>query len=139
MLWAIVALLILSGCKPNISYPTPPNDGRYVLIEGEQLKDSEPSFYSVDVEGVTVSFFVVRRGGDVRAFFDACEKCYPEGKGYRVQGEGVSCNTCNVRYPVEELETGLGSCHPIPLPSTYREGIVRIALADLADGCRLFR
>ena len=51
-------------------------------------------------DGLTIRYFVMKSSdGVIRSAFDACDSCWPAGKGYRQEGDEVVCQNCRMRFP----------------------------------------
>ncbi len=111
----LLTILILTSCAKKPIYPDAPVSGELIIIDIKTLKGASPVFYSLRHKDKKIDFFVVKTNGEVQSYFDACAKCYPERLGYRVDGQHVVCKKCDVRYSIESLKTGIGSCYPIIL------------------------
>ncbi|MBI4536640.1 MAG: DUF2318 domain-containing protein [candidate division NC10 bacterium] len=90
----------------------------------------------VDVEGIPVRFFLLRReDGSLASAFDVCYICPP--RGYVQDGDQLICKNCDA--PINEATVGMtGGCNPIPLPVTVDAGQVTVAMAELAKGHNRF-
>jgi uncharacterized membrane protein len=86
------------------------------------LKPDVPVFYTYRYLGKKISFFVIKINGKVSSFIDACENCHHAKLGYRFEEGSFVCRLCNVRYPVLEIEKGIGSCFPIPVTGRVQDG-----------------
>ena len=68
--------------------------------------------------GITVKYFVLKSSdGVIRAAFDACDVCWPSGKGYYQEGDKMVCRNCGKTVCVSEDKRGerrLQSCAPEP-------------------------
>lgn len=111
----LIPCLLLTSCAKKPAYPDAPLSGETITIDTKSLKESSPVLYSLRHNGKRIDFFVVKMNGDIQSYFDACAKCYPEKLGYRVDGKYVVCKKCDIRYSIESLKTGIGSCYPIAL------------------------
>lgn len=111
----ICFLMLLFSCNIRSSYQHVPYDGKQVSIDIRTLKEAAPAFYSVMIEGKRIDFFVVLLNGEVSSYFDACKECYTKKGGYRCDGGAMICKTCNVRFPLDKLDTGIGGCYPIKI------------------------
>jgi uncharacterized membrane protein len=131
----LAAVLILASCgRPTDAVPA---SGDEVKVETASLKDSEPVFMSYAHGGRQVRFFVVKVGGRVQSYFDACMKCYPRKLGYRSDKGRLFCRACDEWYPAERLE-GVGSCYPIRLEGKAVGGHYVIRKEDIAGGEKYF-
>jgi uncharacterized membrane protein len=112
---SILCVLILIACSKRPSYPEAPLSGETIAIDIKVLKGESPVFYSFPHKDKKINFFVVKIGNEIQSYFDACAKCYTDRLGYVVDGKFVVCKKCNVRYHLDSLKTGIGSCYPIIL------------------------
>ena len=54
-------------------------------------------------DGITVNYFVLKSSdGVIRAAFDACDVCWPAGKGYYQSGDVMICRNCGRRNATHE-------------------------------------
>ncbi len=130
--------LLLFACAQGQRYPDPPLRGDNVVIEMKGLKEAVPVFYSLDLDGREVRFFVLRFGDRVESYLDACMKCYPHKMGFKSEGFRLICRYCGVEYPLDTLKSGLGSCYPIPLEGKLNSGTYIISLESLKKATRYF-
>lgn len=90
-------------------------------------------------DGITVRYFVIKSSdGVIRAAYDACDVCWPEGKGYYQEGDMMVCANCGKRFPSVKVNEVQGGCNPAPLERRVENGKVIIRLADIAAGRRYF-
>jgi uncharacterized membrane protein len=115
MLFFLCASLLLCSCAQRHAYPEAPFDGKEVRISLDGLDEGKPVFHTFYADGKKINYFVVKAGKSVSSYFDACAKCNPMKLGYKPDGDYVICRACNVRYSVEDLKEGIGSCYPIKL------------------------
>ena len=54
------------------------------------------------------------------AVLDACRTCYRWKKGYVLDGKEVVCLKCDMRFKLDGLAQGTGSCVPIALKTEQR-------------------
>ncbi len=131
--------LAVSSCDRMPVYKNPPlNRAGDIAINIRTLREGTPEFYSFAMGGKKIDFFLVRTGGDVQSYFDACAMCYPRKLGYRVEDGKIVCRACNVSYTIDELKTGIGSCHPIALPGRSENGSYIITRAAIKGGSKYF-
>lgn len=138
LLVSCLALLFLASCTCGPKYREAPFDGNMVSFNAASLAEGVPEFYSVTIDGRRIGFFIVKVQGEVQSYFDACLGCYPKKLGFRVDGNHVICRSCNIRYPIEELKTGVGSCYPIRLAGKTENGVYRITREALKEGGNYF-
>lgn len=115
-----------------------PKDGQ-VSLPTAGLTDGKARFYTVTAGKTDIRFFVVQSpDGKVRAAFDACDVCFPEGKGYRQEGANMVCVNCGRRFHVSLVGEVHGGCNPAPLAIAAHNGTAVIRLADIEAGARFF-
>lgn len=110
------------------------------VYDPAQLADGKARYYDyTSTEGLRIRYFLVRDGaGKVHSAFDACDSCWPEGKGYSQDGGEMICNNCRMRFKVEKVGEVKGGCNPSPLKTTLRDGKLVVACSDLEGGKGLF-
>lgn len=123
--------MFIAACSKQPSYPEPARIGSDVSIDIASLKPSAPEFFTYHHGGKKINFFVINIDGKILSFFDACERCYPKKKGYRNEGGNVVCKACNIKFPVTEIEKGIGSCFPIKLEGSVKDGKYLIPVSNL--------
>lgn len=134
---ALAILLPVSSCAQMPSYAEAPREGGEVRVPLAKLSEGLPVFYSYSKGGKRANFFVVLRDGEARSYLDACAKCGPKKKGFRVSGEKLICNACGVAHPLDALD-GVGSCHPLPLKGILRDDYFAIEEKELEKALRYF-
>ena len=128
---ALAAGLLFSACRDRPWHShVAVHEGR-VAVDTAMLAEGTPVFFSTEVEGRKVDFFLVKTGGEIGSYLDACKKCYRHGKGYRAGSGYVECGYCSVKYPVSELSSGMGSCVPIHLGGRMEGGLWVILPEDI--------
>ncbi len=129
---------LLFSCDSNPVYTSLPVKGDRVVIDMGTLQKERPEFFSITVDKKTIGFFVVKIDESVESYLDACMKCYPNQKGYRVGDSHLECKFCNVRYPMDSLKTGVGSCFPIPIKGKVEGEEYSISIQDLQEVEKFF-
>ncbi len=138
MFLLLCASLLLFSCAGRHVYPEAPFDGRAVKISLSAIGSGKPVFHTFYSGGKRINYFLVKTGGSVTSYFDACAKCNPRKLGYRPEGDHVVCRACNVRYSVDDLKEGIGSCYPIRLEGRVEGGSYVIDGKALAAGEKYF-
>lgn len=89
--------------------------GNIVRIPLSDMSGVAVHFYTVDAQGVTLRFLVIRKpNGDYATALDACQIC--GAIGYRPEGSILVCRNCGA--PVNAASIGSpGGCNPIAFPS----------------------
>ncbi len=135
---AVFSLLLFFSCDRRPVYPPVTFDGQSAVVAVGSLKEAVPVFFSFGLHGKRIDFFVVRSGSDISSYFDACRECYVQKRGYRYEKGAMVCRACNVRFPCDRLDTGIGGCYPIKLPGTRAGDRYVISREDLAAGEKYF-
>lgn len=135
-IFCCLAAALLSCAKKSPYQAVDARDGT-VKIALSSLGEAEPSFYTFNAEGKKINFFVLRKDGDVRSYFDACARCYKYRKGYRAEDGVLVCRACNTSYSLNELD-GIGSCYPLKLKGFAVDGSYVIEREDLIKGSIYF-
>ncbi len=97
-------------------------------------------FDFVDAESkTTIKYFILKStDGVVRAAFDACDVCWPEGKGYAQDGTVMICRNCGRRFESVKVNEVQGGCNPAPLKRTIQGDQLVIRMEDLKKGQTYF-
>ncbi len=138
IVFALIAVLFLFSCAKKPVYPEARFDGGNVRIALNDLQEKKPVFFTFHAGDKRINYFVVKVDGAVQSYFDACAKCFPKKAGYRLERSRVICRTCAVRYEVEDLKDGIGSCYPIKLPGRLLGETYIISRKDILAGGRYF-
>ncbi len=126
------------SCSRERAYQEALSRGGYVVVDANKLPLDTPKFLTYHFRGKNVNFFVIRTGGQVLSFLDACASCYPYKKGFRFDNGYLICRECNIRYSVTDLEKGIGRCFPIRLEGVLRNGEYSIPVASLETAADKF-
>lgn len=85
-----------------------------IIIPKTEITENA-SFYRYDDNGVEIRAFGVK-GSDGKEHIaaDACDRCYKEKKGYRQEGENMTCNNCGQKFEINSIgtENTEGGCWP---------------------------
>lgn len=130
-------ILVLS-CKKGTSYKEPHFDGTNYVIDISMLQESQPEFYAPSINNKRVCFFLIRVHGEVQSYFNACRECYPKKLGFYLDNGYIACKSCNVKYPVEALKDGMGSCYPIRLKGSVIDNRYIITRDAMMAGVKYF-
>ena len=92
-----------------------------------------------DDNGITVKYFVLKSSdGVIRAAFDACDVCWPSGKGYYQEQDNMVCRNCGKRFASVKINEVKGGCNPAPLNRKIDGDDLVIKVKDILDGRRYF-
>ena len=100
---------------------------------GEDPCTKYASLFHLQYRGKKINFFVIKVDNRVLSFLDACARCYPAKRGYRCEGGSIICRECNVRIPISQIEKGIGSCYPIKVEGSLRDGRYLIPVSQLKE------
>ena len=102
-----------------------------IRISLSDLTDASLHYYSADVNGTVIRFFVIHKtNGDYAAALDACQIC---GRaGYRQEGANIICRNCGASIYAPTIGDR-GGCNPIPVKSQVAGGEVILDLSAIAD------
>ncbi|MGB9699551.1 MAG: Fe-S-containing protein [Thermodesulfobacteriota bacterium] len=90
-------------------------------------------------KNLTIRYFILKSSdGVIRAAFDACDVCWPEGKGYYQKGDFMICRNCGRRFASIKVNEIQGGCNPAPLKREIKGDKVVIKIEDLLIGAQYF-
>jgi uncharacterized membrane protein len=105
-------------------------DGSVVRIPIAEVSDSNLHIYSVDANGTSVRFLVIRKpNGSWGTALDACLICGTAG--YRQEGSNVICRNCASAIYIPSIGEA-GGCNPVGVPSRTENGALIIDVSTLA-------
>lgn len=88
---------------------------------------------------LTVRYFILKSSdGIVRAAFDACDVCWPAGKGYYQEGDYMVCRNCGRKFASVLVNEVKGGCNPAPLNRSVQNGKLVIQVQDILEGKQYF-
>jgi uncharacterized membrane protein len=88
---------------------------------------------------ITVKYFILKSAdGVVRAAFDACDVCWPAGKGYYQEGDVMVCRNCGRKFSSIKINEVKGGCNPAPLQRHVQGDRLVIDVADIKSGKAYF-
>jgi high-affinity iron transporter len=106
-------------------------DGSEVRIPIAEVSDSNLHVFSVDANGTTVRFLVIRKpNGSWGTALDACLICGTAG--YRQEGSNVICNNCGSAIYIPTIGQA-GGCNPVGVPSRTEKGDLVIDVPELTE------
>ena len=87
----------------------------------------------------TIRYFILKSSdGIIRAAFDACDVCWPAGKGYYQDGDFMVCRNCGRRFASVLVNEVQGGCNPAPLNRSMENGKLIIQIKDIQEGRQYF-
>jgi uncharacterized membrane protein len=111
----------------SVTYPVRMfDDGRAVHF---QYRDSS----------INIRYFILKSSdGVIRAAFDACDVCWPSGKGYYQDGNDMVCANCGQRFSSILINEVRGGCNPEPLARKISGDNLIIRVEDILNGKKYF-
>jgi uncharacterized membrane protein len=106
----------------------------------ERFADGKARHFQFKTDGgITIRYFVVKSSeGVIRAAFDACDVCWPAGKGYYQKGDFMVCRNCGRRFASIRVNEVKGGCNPAPLKREVVGDKLVIQIKDILEGKRYF-
>lgn len=139
--WAVILIggrfFLFAPGGPRVSFAAQAIEVSYPV---KTFQDGKAQFYQYRTgNGITVKYFILKSSdGVIRAAFDACDVCWPEGKGYKQKGDSMVCVNCGKRFAPIRVGEVQGGCNPAPLKREVAGDKVVIKLKDLLEGKKYF-
>ena len=90
-------------------------------------------------EATTIRYFILKSSdGVIRAAFDACDVCWPAGKGYAQEGDVMVCRNCGRRFASVRINEIKGGCNPAPLRRSIEGDRLVLRVTDILEGAPYF-
>jgi uncharacterized membrane protein len=113
--------------------------GDTVSMSVSTFDDGKAHYFQHKTGDLTIRYFVIRSAdGVVRAAFDACDVCWPAGKGYAQDGDFMVCRNCGQRFHSTKVNEVKGGCNPAPLERRVENGKLLIRVSDILEGKTYF-
>jgi uncharacterized membrane protein len=136
----VVTLVVIMGPGEESAVAETVAVGGKVEIPLQDLASGEARFYTYDVSGVPVRYFVMKSpDGQYRAAFDASKECGPFNKGFRQEGTDMVCNKCGEKFASVGINVLTGECNPSPIKRNVVGEALVLKTADLERGAKFFR
>ncbi len=101
--------------------------------------DGKARHYEYKTSEFTIKYFIIKSSdGVIRAAFDACDVCWPAGKGYFQQGDVMVCRNCGRKFASVLVNEVKGGCNPAPLTRTVEGDQLIIKVKDILEGKEFF-
>ncbi len=101
--------------------------------------DGQARHFEYKGSDVTIKYFILKSSdGIIRAAFDACDVCWPAGKGYYQDGDHMVCRNCGRRFASKLVNVVQGGCNPAPLTRSIENGNLIIKVNDILNGKQYF-
>jgi uncharacterized membrane protein len=103
------------------------------------FKDGTARHFNHKTDGLTIRYFILKSSdGVIRAAFDACDVCWPAGKGYFQDGDEMVCRNCGRRFASVLVNEVKGGCNPAPLTRNVQGDQLIIEVKDIIQGKSYF-
>jgi uncharacterized membrane protein len=94
--------------------------------------------YKID-DAITIQYFILKSSdGVIRAAFDACDVCWPAGKGYEQSGDVMVCRNCGRQFASVKINEVKGGCNPAPLKRKLDGEKLVLEIKDILSGKQYF-
>ena len=129
-----------SGINPSTVASAPSAVGSTFVTFPVSLFEDGKARHFEHVDGKhTIRYFVLKSSdGIIRAAFDACDVCWPAGKGYYQEGDSMVCRNCGRRFASVLVNEVKGGCNPAPLNRVLDNDKLVIQVKDIMDGRQYF-
>jgi uncharacterized membrane protein len=115
------------------------NVASQVSLPATLFEDGKARHFEHVAGDFKIKYFVLKSSdGIIRAAFDACDVCWPAGKGYYQEGDYMVCRNCGRRFASVLVNEVKGGCNPAPLNRKVENGKVIIEVKDILDGRQYF-
>lgn len=103
------------------------------------FNDGKARHFDYKADGLTIHYFILKSSdGVLRAAFDACDVCWPEGKGYVQDGDDMVCRNCGRRFASVLVNEVKGGCNPAPLNRNVEGDQLILKVEDILQGKSYF-
>ena len=143
ILVAVVAVYFMIGqnskeATANAKGPRIVN-GTAVVFPAAMFSDGKARHFEYVDGNRTIRYFILKSSdGVIRAAFDACDVCWPAGKGYYQDGNTMVCRNCGRRFESVLVNEVKGGCNPAPLKRQLNEDKLVIQIEDIQEGGQYF-
>ena len=118
---------------------TSENNASQVSLPASLFEDGKARHFQHTAGEFNIKYFVLKSSdGIIRAAFDACDVCWPAGKGYFQEGDYMVCRNCGRKFASVLVNEVKGGCNPAPLNRRVENGKVVIEVKDILDGRQYF-
>ena len=138
---AAVVTLAPFGGRETVSTtgPAAAPDSDQVEYAVARFNDGQAQHFTYKTGQQTITYFILKSSdGVIRAAFDACDVCWPAGKGYVQQGDQMVCRNCGRKFDSIRINEVKGGCNPAPLNRRIEGDRLIIHKADILEGLRYF-
>ena len=128
-----------SETAPVAASFTSENNASQISLPASLFEDGKARHFQHVAGELNIKYFVLKSSdGIIRAAFDACDVCWPAGKGYYQEGDYMVCRNCGRKFASVLVNEVKGGCNPAPLNRKFENGKVVIEVKDILDGRQYF-
>ena len=128
-----------SQTAPVAASFTSENNASQISLPASLFEDGKARHFQHVAGELNIKYFVLKSSdGIIRAAFDACDVCWPAGKGYYQEGDYMVCRNCGRKFASVLVNEVKGGCNPAPLNRKFENGKVVIEVKDILDGRQYF-
>jgi uncharacterized membrane protein len=128
-----------TAALPNAPQTAPATADDRVTYPVAMFADGKAKHFEYQSGEHTIRYFVIKSAdGVLRAAFDACDVCWPAGKGYYQDGDDMVCRNCGRRFASHLVNDVKGGCNPAPLNRRVEGEMLVIEPADIRAGASYF-
>jgi uncharacterized membrane protein len=128
-----------SQTEPAADAVSSENNASQISLPATLFEDGKARHFQHMAGQITIKYFVLKSSdGTIRAAFDACDVCWPAGRGYYQDGDYMVCRNCGRRFASVLVNEVKGGCNPAPLNRRVENGKVIIELKDILGGRQYF-
>lgn len=125
--------------QPSKAVTTSDAGALQVSYPVSMFDDGTVRHFDHKADGLTVRYFILKSSdGVIRAAFDACDVCWPSGKGYFQDGDDMVCRNCGRRFASVLVNEVKGGCNPAPLRRIVEGDQLVIRVEDILQGMSYF-
>lgn len=115
------------------------NTEKTISYNASFFNDEKAKYFQYRYGNITIKYFILRSSdGIIRAAFDACDVCWPAGKGYYQKGDKMVCRNCGRKFASKLVNEIKGGCNPAPLKRRIVNEQVIINIQDIIHGADYF-
>ena len=116
-----------------------PTSSDVIKYPVSMFTDGKARHFEFAASNLTIRYFILKSAdGVIRAAFDACDVCWPAGKGYYQEGDDMVCRNCGRRFESVKINEVKGGCNPAPLNRSIQGDQLVIKAEDILQGQTYF-
>jgi len=138
---AAVFIVLQNGGRTSATATAsaPSSSATFVSFPASLFDDGKARHFDHVDGNMTIRYFVLKSSdGVIRAAFDACDVCWPAGKGYYQDGDYMVCRNCGRRFASVLVNEVKGGCNPAPLNRSLENNKLIIQVKDIQQGGQYF-